>query len=92
MEIPAVKTADRVTFKASGGTEDLASTDGSSESETSTRNTGRRRQNVLKNRRLLFRPMPMETDLYRCCRSHDDAVWWYNYTDENGNIIADGLC
>ena len=86
------ENSGQVTFKnESGGTEDLASTDGSSESETSTQETqeggGRMYSKTDGTFSTDANGNKTYTDAAGVTTTQCDE---YNYTDENGNIITDG--
>ena len=86
------ENSGQVTCKnESGGTEDLASTDGSSESETSTQETqeggGRMYSKTDGTFSTDANGNKTYTDAAGVTTTQCDE---YNYTDENGNIITDG--
>ena len=86
------ENSGQVTFKnESGGTEDLASTDGSSESETSTQETQEGGGRMYSKTDGTFSTdadgNKTYTDAAGVATTQCDE---YNYTDENGNIITDG--
>lgn len=86
------ENSGQVTFKnESGGTEDLASTDGSSESGTSTQETqeggGRMYSKTDGTFSTDANGNKTYTDAAGVTTTQCDE---YNYTDENGNIITDG--